>query len=140
MERKKYGQEHMMLMRLVESITGVAPKDVIVNSETTVIVPEHTAGRVIGKGGMNLHKVQQATGRKIRIIEYSHDLAQFVKNIIYPVSADAVEIVEGVVKIKGKDFHTRASIIGRDKKNLKFIKEVASRFFEIADVKVESIS
>jgi len=73
----------------------------------------------------------------VRVIEFREHLADFIKNIIYPLTVQ--EIVEesgsGSVIIRDSNKKTKSLLIGRDGKNLAVINRMVKRFFN-TEVKV----
>jgi N utilization substance protein A len=137
--RLKLDQETLGLSSLLERISGVKVKDCFKdeNNETLYYVVETgELGKAIGKGGMNIKRLQQELGKRIRIIEYRPNLADFVKNVIYPLQVTEIVEENGQVLIKDENKKTKSLLIGRNGKNLKIINRAVKRFFNVEEVKV----
>ena len=126
----------MKLMTLFESVTGAKVKDCIQNDKLVFIIEENDMGKAIGKNGANIKKMEGMLKKKIKLVEFSSDITQFVRNMIYPIVAGVVK-EDDVIKIQGKDAGTRAMLIGRERQNLNTINEIAKRYFDIKEIKVE---
>ena len=126
----------MELMTLFESMSGAKVKDCIDNDKLIFIVEENEMGKAIGKSGANIKRMENAVRKKIRLVEFSNDIAQFVRNLIYPAEALDIKEEEGIVTIHGKDTSARAMLIGRERQNINHINCIAKRYFDIKDIKV----
>jgi NusA-like KH domain protein len=132
-----YGMEELGFLRIVEELSGVAPKDLIVSPERAIfIIPEGSIARCIGKGGFVVKKIETLMKRKIKFIEYSTDIQTFIKNVVHPLQLTGIEQQDAVV-IMHADHHTRGLLIGRAAQNLRMTELIVKRFFPIAELKVE---
>ena len=117
----------------MEKVAHVKVKDCFKddNNEAVYFVVETgQLGKAVGKGGMNIKRVQQELGKKIRVIEYNEKVAIFVRNIIYPFKVE--EITEddlGNIIIKDSSKKTKSLLIGRQGRNLNLINRAVKRFF-----------
>jgi N utilization substance protein A len=136
MAKIKYDINIMKYISLFESLTGTKLKDCIADEKLLFVVQEGQIGRAIGKEGINVRKLNNILKKDIRIVEYSGDVLQFVQNMIYPLKVKAIEEIEGKITITGNDTKTKGMIIGRDSKNLNFLKDVVKRYFNIQEIKV----
>jgi len=130
-------QETMGLSLLMEKITKAKVKDCFTDEEGTIffVVAPGEIGKAIGKGASNIKRLQQELQRKIRVIEYSDDLAEFIKNIIYPLRVQSITEEQDVIVIKEANKKAKSLLIGRQGKNLKLINRAVKRFFN-REVKV----
>jgi len=123
----------------MEKITRVRVKDCFKDDDDETIyfiVHRGEMGKALGKGGANIKKVQQVLDKKIRVIEYNDDLVAFVKNVIYPVEVEEINVDNNTVIIKDSRKKTKSLLIGRESRNLNIIKRAVRRFFNV-EVKVE---
>jgi len=133
----------MRYIALFESITGATVKDCIVDEDTNEIiyvVKEGNVGIAIGKGGKNIHVLEQMTGKKHDIIEHSESPAQFIKNALKPAQVKEIRITErpdgksiAVVSVHPKD---KGVAIGKNGKNAERIRFLAKRYFQIQNVSI----
>ncbi len=127
----------MGLCSLMERITRAKVKDCFKDEEGTVyfVVGKGEFGKAVGKAGSSIKNVQQELGRKVKVIEYSDSVTEFIRNIIYPLTA--AEIVEdnGLISIKEPYKKAKSLLIGRGGKNIKLINRAVKRFFNY-EVKV----
>ena len=74
--------------------------------------------------------------KKIKLVEFSNDVRQFVKNMVYPIETADVKEENGIVTIYGKDTNTRAMLIGRERQNINHFSNIVKRHFDIKEIKV----
>jgi N utilization substance protein A len=131
----KYDANILQYMSLFESLTNSQVKDCVVSERILFVVEPNEIGKAIGKKGSNVRKLENLLKKKIKIVEFNPEVSQFVQSMIYPLQAK-VEEADKVVTITGPDSKTKGLIIGRDSKNLKFLKDIVGRYFDIEEIKV----
>lgn len=136
MIKVKYDSDSMKLMALFESMTGAKVKDCIVNERVIFVIEENDMGKAIGKNGIHIKKMERMMNKKIRLVEFSDDIAQFIKNLAYPIEISNIENDNGKITLFGKDTGTRAMLIGRERQNINHIKEITHRYFDVKEIKV----
>ena len=137
MARVKLDQETFGLSSIMERITRARVKYCFKDDDTIYfIVGIGELGKAIGKGGVNIKRVQQEFGKKIKIIEFNDDVCKFVRNVAYPLKIESVTLEENYVKIQDSSKKTKSLLIGRQSRNLNMLKRAVTRFFNI-DIKIE---
>lgn len=139
MSKIKYDAEIMKIIQIFETVTGAKLKDCIQydqNQRIVFIVNEGEIGKAIGKKGSNIRKLENMFNKKIRVVGFSQEVTQFVKNMIAPLQVNNVEEKEGEIIITGQDTKTKGLIIGRNKQNLNNLITMVKRYFDIQDIKV----
>ena len=136
MAKIKYDSEMIKLMAFFESMTGAKVKDCISDGKLIFIVEENNMGKAIGKNGANIKRLENALKRKIKLAEFSDDVLQFVRNLVYPADVAEIKNDNGLLTIKGRDTNTKAMLIGRDRQNINSISGIVKRFFDIREIKV----
>ena len=122
-------------MALFEEVTGARIKD-FVPSDMIFIIEAGDMGRAIGKNASNVKRVEMLLKRPIELVEFSDDLAQFIKNLVHPADVLSVENEEGNITIRPRDARSKGMIFGRERSKLALIKEVLKRHFAVKDVRV----
>lgn len=137
MQKIKYDNTLMKLMSFFESATKARLKDCFVDqNELLVFVVEPAQyGLAVGKAGSNVKRVEDALKRKVKIVEFSDDLVQFVGSLIQPSKARDISVTGGVVAITPEP-GSRGYLIGRGGNNLRNMESVIQRYFPIKEVKV----
>ena len=136
MTRVKYDSELIKLMKLFESISGAKIKDCISNDRILFIVGENDMGRAIGKNGANIKKFENKLKKKVKLAEFSNDVAQFVRNLAYPAEIADVKNESGTITIHGKDTNSRAMLIGRERQNVNHMTDIVKRYFDVKEIRV----
>jgi len=130
-----YDQQLMKYIILFENLTHVNVKDVYSrNGSLWFVVQKGGMFRAVGKNGERVKKIENMVKKKIKIIEYDDDVCVFSSHLIYPVKAKNIEFDEGNLVFECEDSKSKGLLIGRDRKNLKELKEVLSRYFKIDDI------
>ena len=132
----KYNIETIQYRTIFENLTGARVKDCFLSDKLIIIVNEGELGRALGRNGSNIKRLENMLKKRIRIIEFSSDVINFAKNLIYPIKARNISIENNVIIIAVDGVVDRGRIIGRDSKNLDFIKDLINKYFKISDVKI----
>ena len=117
------------LIRVVgvfERLTGVHVKDCLMNDECAYFLIEP------GKLGMALGK--KALGRSIKIFEYSDNAEGMIKNFVPNLKSMEIENGNITITIHVSD---RSTVIGKNGKNIKMIREFLKRHFNIDNVRLK---
>ena len=136
MNKIKLDFDSMKLITFFESMTGAKVKDCIINDKVIFVIEENNMGKAIGKNGINIKKMENALKKRIKLVEFSNDVLQFVKNFVYPIELQDVRQDDGTVIIHGKDTTTRAMLIGRERHNIHYLHKIISRYFDVKEIKV----
>ena len=136
MNKIKYSSDSMKFMTLFESMTGTKVKDCIVNSRIIFIIEENEMGRAIGKNGVNIKRMENKLKKKIKLVEYSNNILQFVKNVISPIEALDIKDQDGNITIYGKDVQTKAMLIGRERQTINHLGSIVKRYFDVKSIRV----
>lgn len=124
---------------MLERIAGVQVKDSFMDEEEETIyfiVAPGELGKAIGKGGMNIKRLSEELGKRIRITEYRDNVLEFVRGFIYPENVAEVMQEGNDILIKDESRKTKSLLIGRGGKNIKLLNRAVKRFFSINEVKV----
>ncbi|HSU72594.1 MAG TPA: NusA-like transcription termination signal-binding factor [Candidatus Binatia bacterium] len=133
----KFGMDEIKFMSLLEQFSGVSPKDIINEEEKiTFVIPAGSIARCIGKGGVVVKKLENLLKKKVKYVEFSDQLIQFIKNAVAPLELANVEEEGGVVVMTAADHQTRGMLIGRSAMNLRATEALVKRYFPITELKV----
>ena len=131
--------ETLKLMSLFESVTRSRLKDCFVDKHEmlTFVVAPGEIGKAVGKGAVNVKKLENMLKRKIKIIEFNSDSLGFIRNLVFPLKTRNITESEGIITIESEDTKTRGLIIGRNASNLRNFESIAQKYFpEIKEIKV----
>jgi N utilization substance protein A len=137
--RIKLDQDALALSSMLERIAGVQVKDSFMDEEGETIyfiVASGELGKAIGKGGMNIKRLSEELGKRIRITEYRDNVMEFIRGFIYPATVAEVVQEGNDILIKDESRKTKSLLIGRGGKNIKLLNRAVKRFFSINEVKV----
>jgi len=127
---KKFDIKLINYINLFNSITKVMPKDCFFEDEKLVfIVKEGDLGKAIGKHGSTINRLSSIIKKEIKLIEYSDDLIQFVKNLIYPIEVQKIYKEGSTIFIEEPNNKIKGRIYGRDRKNLLYINDILKKYF-----------
>lgn len=132
----KYTSEEIQLINHVETTTKTIIKDCIIEpNNVTFIVKKGGIGQIIGKNGSIINKIKKDLGKEINVYEHSEKPEDFIKNLLYPVKVQSIEIKDNIaiVKVEDKD---KKRAIGKEGKKIKKVKDLISRHFPITEVKI----
>jgi len=140
MVKIRYTNELMGVMSLFNKITRVSAKDCFEDKLglLTFVVDQVLIGKAVGKKATNVKKLEQLLKRKLRIIGYTSEVKQFLRNVIYPLKVSSIEQADEVLTIKDDDKKTKSLLIGRNAQNLRNTESIVKRYFShITEIKVE---
>jgi N utilization substance protein A len=133
--------DELRLMSLFQSITTVTSKDCIIDEKmdrVIFIVNKGDMGVAIGRNGSTIKTLQSIIGKKIEVVEYADDLAEFVKNIFGRGMIMDVKVNEhnshGKVIIVVVEPHKKAMVVGKDGRNVEKARLLTKRYFNVANV------
>ena len=140
-ENVKLTMEELRYMTLFHDITGVAPRDCIIDEERNALIFVVDAGRspqAIGRRGSNVRQLGRLLGKTIEVIEWAENLDDFVKNIFMPARVLGVKLVSSptgrkilYVSVDPKD---KGIAIGKNGKNVAKARLVLRRYYGINSV------
>lgn len=133
-----YDMNIMKFMSLFETLTRSKLKDCIVKDNLIIfIVQPGEMGKAIGKKGINVKKLEQMLKKKVKIVEYSTDIEQFIKNVIVPARIKEITYIDGTATLSAETTSDRGLIIGRDAAKLRSYEQIVKRYFpELKEIKV----
>ncbi|MCB9359315.1 NusA-like transcription termination signal-binding factor [Candidatus Woesearchaeota archaeon] len=132
-----FNNDIIKFMSIFQNVTKTSLKDCIdSNSKMIFIVDENQAGKAIGKKGANIKRLEQKFKKKVMVVEYSKDISQFIKNVIYPSKVKDITEEDGTFTITPIDTYTRGVIIGRSAANLREFESIVKRYYPIKELKV----
>lgn len=133
----KVDNQLIQYINLFEKITRCDVKDCFFENDKLIfIVSEGQISKAIGKNGVNIKKIADLTKKRLKVVEFSSKLEKFIKSLIAPVKSSNVEVKENIVEISVSSRQDKGILIGRDRSNLNFLKDVLGKYFKIQEVKI----
>jgi len=135
-----YDIKAIQIRALFEAITRTTLKDCFENQDKMLfIVMPGQIKKALGKNKENIQKIEKKIGKKIKVIQFSPNLLQFIANVIYPLRLNDISFDEsiGIVTLKGIDVKTNGLIIGVRAQNLRNTESIVKKYFsEVKEIKV----
>jgi N utilization substance protein A len=126
----KFDLNLIKTISLFQKVTNANIKDCLEqNGKLIFVVNKGDMAKAIGPHGANVHRLENMFKKKIKIIEYSEDLVEFVGNVVAPIRPAGIVEEEGTVIITPEDMQSRGLLIGRSAVNLRAFEEIVKRFF-----------
>ncbi len=138
-------EEEIRYVALFEKITGITPRDTVIDSQynrIVFIVDKNFAPLAVGKNGINIRKLKELTGKDIEVVEYGETPEELIKNSLYPARVISVKITKlpnnGNIAIATVHNEDKAVAIGKQGRNINRAKLLAKRYFDIERIKIVS--
>lgn len=139
MARVKIDNELFQLISQFSQATGVTPKETIVGLDDSIsfVVDGPEVGRAVGPGGRNVKFMENALKKKVRVIVYDEDLAEFIQNVVRPLQLQGMEREGNIITMHPADSRSRSLLIGRNAQHLRTFEQIVKRFFpDVEELKV----
>ncbi len=139
----KISTDEFRHISLFQTLTGAMVKDCFVDGDRiTFIVREGDMGLAIGKGGINVNKIEEITSKKVDLIEFSRDPVQFLKNIIAPIKLKGAYMSKkstGAISmnVQAAEQRDKKALLGGGKKTLNSALAVLKRHYDVDGIDVQ---
>ncbi|MEM0375093.1 MAG: NusA-like transcription termination signal-binding factor [Nitrososphaerota archaeon] len=135
-EGLKITEKEWRYIAIFEQLTDVEVLDYLELDDLIVfMVRKGDAGKAVGKGGRKLTDLSQLLGgKRVKVVEHSDDLKEFLVNAMLPANVKEVEITErdgkvtAIVRVPEEE---KGKAIGKGGKNLKAVRELLRRHFKV---------
>jgi len=141
----KLTSDELRLMSLFQSVTSATARDCIVDEKmdrVIFVVNKGQMGLAIGKGGSTIKQLQNVIAKKIELVEFSDDPAEFIRNML---NADMVNDIRISDRNDGTkqaiimvDQRKKGAVVGREGRNAEKARLLAKRYFQITNVQIVS--
>ncbi|OLC24481.1 MAG: transcription elongation factor NusA [Thaumarchaeota archaeon 13_1_40CM_4_48_7] len=141
----KLTSDELRLMSLFQSMTSATARDCIVDEKmdrVIFVVNKGQMGLAIGKGGSTIKQLQNVVAKKIELVEFSDDPAEFIRNML---NADMVNDIRISDRNDGTkqaiimvDQRKKGAVVGREGRNAEKARLLAKRYFQITNVQIVS--
>lgn len=128
--------QDIQYINIFEKVTKVRPSDCFAYGFYLVFtVPNSELSKAIGQGGINAKRLRNVLNKKIKIISYTGDKEEFIKDILAPIKFKELKLDEKTLSIKAGP-QSKALIIGKNSTRLKELKNILERYFQIDSIRV----
>ena len=141
----KLTSDELRLMSLFQSITSATARDCIVDDRmdrVIFVVNKGQMGLAIGKGGSTIKQLQNMVTRKVELVEFSGDPAEFIRNMLNSDMVNEVRVSDrndgtkqAVVVVDPKK---KGAVVGKEGRNAEKARLLAKRYFQITNVLIVS--
>ena len=127
----KIDKDTIQNINLFENITKARVKNYFINNDVLNFIVDNTEmGKAIGKNAINIKRLTSLFKKKIRIIEFNNNPIIFLKNLIYPLKPQEINLNNSFIEIKA-DLKTKALLIGRNQQNLNLYNDILTYYFNL---------
>lgn len=124
--------QDLRYLNLFKKVTGVSTRYCFKYNDTIIFaVPMALVSRSVGEKGKNVKRISEITKKRIRIIASpggDSDIQRFISAVINPVGFNKFEIIGNEIIITGGS-QNKAALLGRNKRRLLELQEIARGFF-----------
>jgi N utilization substance protein A len=131
--------DEMKFIQLLQNVTGATVMDCIVDGDSIIFtVKKGEIGLAVGKGGEKIKRLRAMTNKSVEVYEFVEDPEKFLRTALKPAKINEVRIVDrglgGKVASVSVDAKDKGIAIGRNGENIKKIRFLAKRYFELDNV------
>lgn len=129
----------MRYINLLDKVSHVRTRKCFIHNNTVFFaVKGPQISRAIGPAAVNIRRIQESVGLKIRIIrdaENIEDAKRFVEDVVSPVRIKSIELKDNCLIITAGNNQNKAALIGRNKRRFEELERVIKDFFN-ADLRI----
>jgi N utilization substance protein A len=141
----KLTSDELRLMSLFQSVTTATARDCIVDERmdrVIFVVNKGQMGLAIGKGGATIKQLQNVVGRKVELVEFSEDAAEFIRNMLNAELINEIRLSDRIDGTKQAvvvvDAKKKGAVVGREGRNAEKARLLAKRYFQITSLLIVS--
>lgn len=136
----KIGNDEILCMNALASLSGVNPKDCIIDNDAiSFVVNDRDVGRAIGKNAETIKNIRQKMKKNVEIFGYVDDVKKFISNVFYGVKIEKIEVKETDGKKEALifvDFENRRKILSNGKR-FRIIREIVKRNYKVDGIRLK---
>jgi N utilization substance protein A len=130
----KLGIESIRTIALFEKITNVHARDCLITEDCVYfLVDPGKIGLAIGKNGSVIREVRKILGRQVKLFGYYNKPEDMIKNMVPNIKNMTFNDGNMIISIPSQD---KVTVIGKNGRNIKAIKEIMKRHFSINYLKL----
>lgn len=140
MARIKLSLDDIGFISLFETVTKAHVKDCMVDqkkSKITFVVNEGQAGIAIGKGGMNIKRLEEKLNKRVEVLEFSEDPIKFLTNIFRPIKLNNAYVSEKSNGTKTLNANVARGNLGMTKAKTKTARELLEKYFHFDEINIQ---
>ena len=133
----KYNSDTIKLISLFEKITHARLKDLFYQPGPIFVIEQGDLRKALGKDNANIKKLEHLLKKRIKIIEFSSSVLQFVLNVIAPIRVADIKEEDDKIIIVSKETKSRGYLIGRAASNLRNFEIIVKKYYPtVKEIKV----
>ena len=121
-------------INLLDSTSNVKTRKCFVYNNTIFFaVPKQLVSKAIGPGAINVRRINEKLGKKIKVISEAEgitDVKRFIEDIVEPVEFKQVEIQNNVIVLTA-GAQSKAALIGRNRRREAELKQILQDTFNL---------
>jgi N utilization substance protein A len=130
----KLGTQTIRTIAAFEKMTKVHARDCLIMEDSIYfLVDPERIGIAIGKNGSNIREVSRAFGKQVRLFAYHESPEEMLRSMV--PTAKSIDMGKENISLS-VPLSDRVTVIGKNGRNIKAIKEIMSRHFAIKNVKL----
>lgn len=125
----------MRYINLLDRASRVKTKQCFIYNNTIFFsVPRELVSKAIGPAALNVRKIQENLGKKVRIISEPRglfDAPRFVHDLVSPTRFKSLEIKEGCFILTAGSNQNKAILIGRNRRRFDELQKILHDLFGV---------
>lgn len=125
----------MRYINLLDRASRVKTRNCFLYNNTIIFaVPKFLMSKAIGPDAVNIKKLQDKLGKRVRIVEEPKGIngaEKFISDVITPVKFRSLEVAEKEIVITAGGTQNKAALIGRNKRRLIELKTIVESVFNL---------
>jgi N utilization substance protein A len=131
----KLGTDSIRNIAAFEKITEVHAHDCLITEDCVYfLVDPERVGLAIGKNGVVIKELRKVFGKTVKVLGYYNNPELFIKNTFPNVKS--IDINNGRITVSVPE-EDRITVIGKSGRNIKAVRELMERHFDIKDLRVK---
>ena len=131
----KLGTDSIRNIATFEKITEVHARDCLITEDCVYfLVDPEKVGLAIGKNGVVIKELRRVFGKTVKVFGHYDTPELFIRNAFHNVKSIEMNGGRITVSIPEED---RITIIGKSGRNIKALREIMERHFDIKDLRVK---
>ena len=126
--------QDMRYLNLFSKVTRIQTRHCFKYNEVVIFcVPKSMVSRAIGENARNIKRINEIIGKRVKIISVPSDdeiqgIKKFIESIVSPVTFRDLNVENNEITLTAGS-HSKAALIGRNKRRLNELKQISKDFF-----------